>query len=103
MQNNRNLKSETVEAIARTLYERDPINQKDPWDKIPDQWKAGYRGDAKVLYPFVLIEREECAKIADNAMLVPPDGGSPNADEIEMCERIARFIRARGETPWQPK
>ena len=47
----------------------------------------------------VLAEREACAKIADTAMLVPPDGGSPTEDEIAMCERIASFIRARSDKP----
>ncbi len=38
-------------------------------------------------------ERERCAKIADNGMLVPPDGGSPTEDEIRVAENIAAAIR----------
>lgn len=37
---------------------------------------------------------EEAAKIADNGMLVPPDGGSPACEEIEVALRIAAAIRA---------
>lgn len=38
-------------------------------------------------------ERERCAKIADNGMLVPPDGGSPTEDEIRVATGIAAAIR----------
>lgn len=37
---------------------------------------------------------EEAAKVADTGMLVPPDGGSPTQDEIDVAERIAAAIRA---------
>lgn len=43
----------------------------------------------------ILDEREACARIAENACLVPPDGGSPTEAEAEMCNRAAQFIRAR--------
>jgi hypothetical protein len=36
---------------------------------------------------------ELAARIADNGMLVPPDGGSPSEDEIRMAEGIASAIR----------
>ena len=52
-------------------------------------WMQGKQGEA------VAVEREACAKIADTAMLVPPDGGSPTADEVAMCEQIERVIRER--------
>ena len=42
-------------------------------------------------------EREACAQVAENACLTPPDGGCPTADEAEMCNRAARFIRARSD------
>lgn len=41
---------------------------------------------------------EECAKVADTGMLVEPDGGSPNQDEIDTAERIAERIRALSTT-----
>lgn len=44
----------------------------------------------------ILEEREACAKIADTGMLVPPDGGSPTQDKIDVAERIAYAIRRRG-------
>lgn len=37
---------------------------------------------------------EEAATVAENACLVPPDGGSPTDDEREMCEEAARQIRS---------
>lgn len=43
----------------------------------------------------VIAEREACAKLADVGMLVPPDGGSPTQDEIDVAKRIAAAIRAR--------
>ena len=39
------------------------------------------------------VERERCAKIADDGMLVPPDGGSPTDDEIRVAQDIASAIR----------
>lgn len=42
-------------------------------------------------------EREACAVVAENACLVPPDGGSPTKEESEMCDRAAAFIRARSQ------
>jgi hypothetical protein len=45
----------------------------------------------------VAAEREACAKIADEGMLVPPDGGCPTQDEIDVAERIAAGIRARSK------
>ena len=39
---------------------------------------------------------EEAAKVAERGCLVPPDGGSPTESEREMCEAIARDIRAVG-------
>jgi hypothetical protein len=41
----------------------------------------------------IAAERERCVKIAENGCLVPPDGGSPTEDEVEMCKSIAAFIR----------
>jgi len=41
-------------------------------------------------------EMEACARLADKAMLVPPDGGAPTTDEVNMCECIAAAIRSRG-------
>ena len=38
--------------------------------------------------------REAAAKIAANACLVPPDGGSPTREETEMCDFAATAIRA---------
>jgi hypothetical protein len=37
---------------------------------------------------------EEAAVVAENACLVPPDGGAPTDAEREMCEEAARQIRA---------
>lgn len=37
---------------------------------------------------------EACARIAEDGCLVPPDGGSPTVEEKEMCDGIARAIRA---------
>lgn len=45
----------------------------------------------------VAIEREACAKVAENACLVDPDGGSPTEEERIVCEEAARRIRARGQ------
>jgi len=42
----------------------------------------------------IVLERAET--IAWNGWLVPPDGGSPMADEVAMCDRIATAIRALG-------
>lgn len=36
----------------------------------------------------------ECAKIAANACLVPPDGGSPTEQERLVCEEASRSILA---------
>jgi hypothetical protein len=36
---------------------------------------------------------EAAAKIADTGMLVPPDGGSPTADEVRVAKNIAAGIR----------
>lgn len=36
--------------------------------------------------------RKECAEIARNACLVPPDGGSPTEEESLLCDRIAEHI-----------
>jgi hypothetical protein len=47
----------------------------------------------------VLAEREACAQVAENACLVPPDGGSPTEAEAEMCRNAAQFIRARSNPP----
>lgn len=44
----------------------------------------------------VEAERKACEEIARNGMLVPPDGGSPNKDEIDTANRIANAIAARG-------
>ncbi len=41
----------------------------------------------------VAEERERCARIASNGCLVPPDGGSPTEDEVQMCNDIAAAIR----------
>lgn len=38
---------------------------------------------------------EECAVIATNGCLVPPDGGSPTEAERQMCDNIAAAIRQR--------
>lgn len=40
----------------------------------------------------ILAERKRCAYIASNACLVQPDGGSPTADEVAVCEEAARRI-----------
>jgi S-adenosylmethionine hydrolase len=58
-------------------------------------------GDALLAIVDGLIgnEREACARVAEHACLVPPDGGSPTEIEVEMCARAARFIRARSEPP----
>ena len=37
---------------------------------------------------------EECARVAENGCLVPPDGGSPTNAERELCESIAAAIRS---------
>lgn len=37
---------------------------------------------------------ERCARIAENACLVPPDGGSPTQGETDVAEAAARAIRA---------
>ncbi len=37
---------------------------------------------------------EDCAKVAENACLVPPDGGSCSAQETEVAAEAARRIRA---------
>lgn len=50
---------------------------------------------ARMIAEAVAAEREACAKIADVGMLVPPDGGSPTQDEIDVAERIASVIRSR--------
>ncbi len=42
-------------------------------------------------------EREACAKIAEWAHMVPPDGGSPTEDERAVAEAAAAAIRARSE------
>jgi hypothetical protein len=42
-------------------------------------------------------ERERCAKVAITGCLVPPDGGSPEPWEVDLCDEIARRIRALGD------
>lgn len=37
---------------------------------------------------------EEAARVAQAGALVPPDGGSPTADEVALCDHIAAAIRA---------
>lgn len=41
----------------------------------------------------ILAERDRCARIATEACLVPPDGGSPTEAERLVCEEAARRIR----------
>jgi hypothetical protein len=42
----------------------------------------------------------EAARVASEACLVPPDGGSPTEAEVEMCDRAAARIRAlKGAAP----
>ena len=43
----------------------------------------------------VLAERERCARLAEQACLVPPDGGSPTDDEKLVADAAAAAIRAR--------
>ena len=69
---------------ARALLADDP-------DEMDEQWLAEII--AAVRAEAVAAERERCAKIAENGCLVPPDGGSPTEDEVEMCKSIAAFIR----------
>lgn len=40
-------------------------------------------------------ERDWCARIAREGCLVPPDGGSPTPEEIELCDRISERILAQ--------
>jgi hypothetical protein len=40
-------------------------------------------------------ERERCARVAAHGCLVPPNGGSPEPWEADLCDEIARRIRAR--------
>lgn len=42
---------------------------------------------------------EEAAWIARDGCLVPPDGGSPTTEEVELCDRIAKRIRSRIPAP----
>jgi hypothetical protein len=42
-------------------------------------------------------EREQCASVAAHGCLVPPDGGSPEPWEADLCDEIARRIRALGD------
>lgn len=44
-------------------------------------------------------EREACAKLAETACLVPPDGGSPTEAERMVGEAAAAAIRARSLKP----
>ena len=50
-----------------------------------------------ILDQAVRDERERCARVARDGCLVPPDGGSPTEAEIELCDEIARRIRALGD------
>lgn len=52
---------------------------------------------AQLIDDAIAAEREACARVAENACLVPPDGGSPTEDEARMCADAARYIRGRGE------
>jgi len=63
---------------------------------VPEQLRASppIRDEAEIR----MDEREKCARIADNGMLVPPDGGSPTQGECDVAARIATAIRARGES-----
>ena len=75
-----------------------------PYDKIDwARWKvdAVYQATSgkggnwerpKALAQMLRDERKRCAEIARNACLVPPDGGSPTAEEAELCNRIAEDI-----------
>ena len=42
---------------------------------------------------------EEAARIADFGMMVPPDGGSPTKEEVDVALRIAAAIRALSSAP----
>lgn len=46
----------------------------------------------------VVAERERCARIADDGMLMLPDGGSPTQGECDVANHIATLIRC-GYTP----
>lgn len=45
---------------------------------------------------------EECARIAQDACLVPPDGGSPTEAECAVADEAARRIRSLMESPYDP-
>ena len=72
----------------------------------PDR-KRVFQVDGELLFAFTAIqpildqavrdERERCALVARDGCLVPPDGGSPTEAEIELCDEIARRIRALGD------
>lgn len=63
-------------------------------------WKTSGEGSAHgrivdAIERAIREEREACAWIAENACLVPPDGGCPSEDEQLVAERAAKAIRAR--------
>ena len=51
--------------------------------------------DVEAIHAHVMQEREACARIAEEACLVLPDGGSPTEEECEVAAEAARRIRAR--------
>ena len=51
--------------------------------------------DVEAIRAHVMQEREACARIAEEACLVLPDGGSPTEEECEVAAEAARRIRAR--------
>ena len=62
-------------------------------NQLRDQMRAAIAAVAPLI---AAAEREECARIATYGCLVPPDGGSPTENEVDMCNSIAAAIRARG-------
>ncbi len=83
------MNDDPVERIARAIMNAMGTASSDTfW--YPDQARNLARA-AIAEYESALIE--QCARIAENGCLVPPDGGSPTVEEKEICDSIATEIR----------
>lgn len=71
-----------------------------PWEKMSEGGKAVWLVmlDAALTVAEEVVrsdEAAECQRIAREACLVPPDGGSPTSEEKACCDAMEAAIRAR--------
>jgi hypothetical protein len=89
--------TDIVERLRDLYYATDPtvLEAADEIEKLRGRGVFGDDGVPRLLLPQLRAEIiEECAKVAEWAHMVPPDGGSPTEEERAVAEAAARNIRA---------